>query len=130
MQLMTYDAYGNWEYLTEGPARVQAVTAEDIMAVADTYFPATGKNVLWYFRKQGTEEDPELAALSGQAKEMAKQAIAQIEQIDDPAELAEILSQMEAQAGQVPPEFKGALDLVIRRTKERLEQLQVPGEEG
>ncbi len=130
MQLMAYDAFGDWEYLTKGPAKVQAVTADDIMAVAKSYFPAAGRNVLWYFRKQGTEEDPQLAALSGQAKSMAKQALAQIEQIDDPEELAEILSQMEAQAGQVPPEFKPALEVIIRRTKERLERLQQAGEEG
>jgi predicted Zn-dependent peptidase len=130
IQLMMYDALGDWRYLNESAARIQQVTPDDVLAAANRYFPASGRNVLWFFRKEGTEEDPELAALSGQAKVMATQAIAQIEQIDDPLELADILSQMEAQSGQVPPEFKPALDLVIRRTKERLEQLQSTGEEG
>jgi predicted Zn-dependent peptidase len=130
IQLMMYDSRGDWRYLNDYAANIQQVTSDAVMAAANRYFTTTGKNVLWFFRKEGTEEDPEIAALSGQAKAMAKQAIAQIEQIDDPAELADILSQMEAQADQVPPEFKGALDLVIRRTKERLEQLQIPGEEG
>jgi hypothetical protein len=130
IQLMMYDSLGDWRYLNDSAKKIEQVSSDDVMAAANRYFTAAGKNVLWFFRKEGTEEDPEIAALSGQAKDMAKQAIAQIELIDDPAELADILSQMEAQAGQVPPEFKPALDLVIRRTKERLEQLQIPGEEG
>ena len=130
IQLMMYDSLGDWHYLNDSAKKIQEVSSDDVMAAANRYFTSTGKNVLWFHRKEGTEEDPELAALSAQGRAMAKQAIAQIEQIDDPAELAEILSQMEEQAGQVPPEFKSALDLVILRTKERLEQLQVPGEEG
>jgi len=130
IQLMMYDAQGDWRYLEESAAKIQQVTSDDVMAAANRYFPATGRNVLWFFRKEGTEEDPEIAALSGQAKAMASQAITQIEQIDDPVELADILSQMESQVSQVPPEFKPALDLIIRRAKERLEQLQSSGEEG
>jgi len=130
IQIMMYDSLGEWRYLNDSAQKIQQVSPEDVMAAANRYFTATGRNVLWFSRKEGTEEDPELAALSGQGKTMAKQAIAQIEQIDDFDELTEILSQMEAQASQVPPEFKPALDLVIRRTKERLEQLQIPGEEG
>jgi predicted Zn-dependent peptidase len=130
IQIMMYDSLGDWRYLNDSAQKIQQVSPEDVMAAANRYFTATGRNVLWFSRKEGTEEDPELAALSGQGKTMAKQAIAQIEQIDDFDELTEILSQMEAQASQVPPEFKPALDLVIRRTKERLEQLQIPGEEG
>ena len=130
IQLMIYDSLGDWRYLNENAQKIQQVSSDDVMAAANRYFTSTGKNVLWFFRKEGTEEDPEIAALSGQARIMAKQTIAQVEQIEDPAELAEILNQMEAQIDQGPSEFKGALDLVIRRTKERLQRLQAAGEEG
>jgi predicted Zn-dependent peptidase len=130
IQLMMYDALGDWRYLNESAARIQQVTPDDVRAAAERYFPATGRNVLWFFRKEATETDPELAALTGQARAMAAQAIAQIQQIDDPSELAGILSQMEAQSSQVPPDFKSALDLVIRRARERLELLQSPEKEG
>ncbi len=75
--------------------RIEAVTAEDVQRVANTYFTDTGRNVLWYFRKEGSEEDPELAALSGQAKAMAKQALAQINMVEDPAQLEQGLAQMQ-----------------------------------
>jgi len=123
IQLMFYDVLGDWQYINTSSAKVQAVTAEDVMRVADTYFPDTGKNVLWYFRKAGSEEDPELAALSGQAKAMAKQAIAEIEQLTDPAELQGLLGQVQAMKGQAPDEFQAALDLIARRAEERLAAL-------
>ena len=130
LQLLIYDSRGDWEYINESPARIEAVTAEDVQRVAQTYFKTEGKNVLWYSRKEGTDEDPELAALTGQAKAMAKQALAQINQIDDPAQLEQGLQQMIGMKGQAPPEFQPAIDLMIKKATERLEMLQAAaGEE-
>jgi len=122
-QLLLYDVLGTWDYINTSPAMVQAVTADDIMRVANSYFPETGMNVLWYFRKAGSDEDPGLAALSGQAKAMAKQTIAQIEQSTDPAELQEMLTQIQSMKSQAPPEFQGALDLIVERAQARLAAL-------
>jgi predicted Zn-dependent peptidase len=130
LQLMLYDVWDDWRFLNDSPAKIEAVTAEDVQRVANTYLTDTGRNTLWYFRTEGTDEDPELAALSGQAKAMAKQALAQINQIDDPAELEQGLAQMKAMKGQAPPEFQPAIDLMITRATERLEMLQAAaGEE-
>jgi predicted Zn-dependent peptidase len=130
MQLLFYTASGDWHYLNDSPAKFEAVTAEDVQRVANTYLTDTGKNVLWYFRKEGMEEDPELAALSGQAKAMAKQALAQIEQVADPAELEQGLAQMQAMKAQAPPEFQPAIELIIKRATERIEKLRAAaGEE-
>jgi predicted Zn-dependent peptidase len=123
IQLLFYDILGDWQYLNTSPASIQAVTADDLMRVANNYFPDTGKNVLWYFRKEGSNEDPELAALTGQAKAMAKQAIAQINQISDPAELEQLLAQVQSMKGQAPPDFHPALDLIAARAQERLAAL-------
>ena len=129
-QLLLYDAFGDWQYLNVSPALIEAVTPEDVQRVAQTYLTDAGRNVLWFSRKGGTEEDPELAALSGQAKAMAKQGLAQINQIDDPAELEQGLQQMKAMKGEAPPEFQPAIDLMITRATERLEMLQAAaGEE-
>ena len=124
LQLLIYDVQDNWRYLNENSAKTQAVTAEDIQRVANTYLTDTGRNVLWYSRKAGTDEDPELAALTGQAKAMAQQALAQISQIADPAQLEQGLAQMKAMLAQVPPEVKPGLELVIKRANERLEMLK------
>jgi len=129
-QLLYYDVLGNWDHINTEPAKIQAVTADDVMRVANSYFPDTGKNVLWYFRKEGSDEDPELAALSGQAKTMAKQTIAQLEQTTDPAEIQQLLTQLEAAKGQAPPEFQPALELIIKRANERLTALAASTGEG
>jgi len=123
LQLLFYDVLGDWEYINTSPGMIQAVTADDVMRVANTYFPATGKNVLWYFRNAGAVEDPELEALSGQPKMMAKQAITQIEQTTDPAEIQEMLAQIQTMKGQAPPEFQAALDLIENRAQNRLTEL-------
>ncbi|MCG6949654.1 MAG: insulinase family protein [Acidobacteria bacterium] len=130
LQLMIYDVWDDWRYLNTSTADYEAVTTEDIQRVANTYFTDEGKNVLWYFRKEGSAEDPELAALSGQAKAMAKQAIAQIEAVEDPAELEQGLAQMQAMQEQAPPEFQPAIELIIKRAEERIEALRVAAGEG
>jgi predicted Zn-dependent peptidase len=130
LQLMLYDVWDDWRFLNDSTAKYAAVTAEDVQRVANTYFSDTGKNVLWYFRNEGSEEDPELAALSGQAKAMAKQALAQIEAVDDPAELEQGLQQMQAMKAQAPPEYQQAIELIINRATERIEELRAAaGEE-
>jgi predicted Zn-dependent peptidase len=130
LQLMLYDVWDDWRFLNDSTAKYEAVTADDVQRVANTYFTDTGRNVLWYFRKEGAEEDPELAALSGQAKAMAKQALAQIASVNDPAELEQGLQQMQAMKSQAPPEYQPALDLIIKRATERIEQLRAAaGEE-
>jgi predicted Zn-dependent peptidase len=130
LQLLLYDVWDDWRFLNDSPAEIEAVTAEDVQRVANTYLTDTDRNTLWYYRTEGTDEDPDLAALSGQGKAMAKSALAQINQIDDPAELEQGLAQMKAMKGQAPPEFQPAIDLMIKRATERLEMLQAAaGEE-
>jgi len=130
LQLLLYDVWDDWQFLNDSPAKIQAVTAEDVQRVANTYLTDNDRNTMWYYRTEGTDEDPDLAALSGQAKAMAKQALAQISQIDDPAELEQGLAQMKAMKGQAPPEFQPAIDLMIKKATERLEMLQAAaGEE-
>ncbi len=130
LQLLLYDVWDDWQFLNDSPAKIQAVTAEDVQRVANTYLTDNDRNTLWYYRTEGTDEDPDLAALSGQAKAMAKSALAQISQIEDPAELEQGLAQMKAMKGQAPPEFQPAIDLMIKKATERLEMLQAAaGEE-
>ncbi len=106
------------------PARIQAVTAEDIQRVARTYFTPEDRNIMWYSRKEGTQEDPGLAALQGQAKTAAKQMLARIAQVEDPAQLSQMIAHLEGSMGQAPPEFQPALELVLERARQRLEELE------
>ena len=130
LQLLFYDGLGDWHYLNASPAKMQAVTAEDVTAVANKYFTDTGRNTMWYSRKGGTVEDPELAALSGQAKQFAKQTLAQIEATDDVNELTQALPQMQAMLTQVPEDFKPAVELVLAKLEQRIADLkETAGEE-
>jgi len=57
---------------------------------------------------------------------MARQQIARIKAETDPAKLREGIAQMEqAQGqGQVPPEMKPVLELILKRAQERLSVLE------
>ncbi len=124
LQLLIYDAQGDWHELNEMPARIQAVTAGDIQRVVKTYFTPEDRNIMWYSRKEGTEEDPELAGLKGRARAAAKQMLARLEQVQDPDQLSKMITGLEGSMGQAPPEFKPALELVLKRARQRLEELQ------
>ena len=120
LQLLVYDAEGNWHDLNDMASKVQAITAADVMRVAKEYFTPDGENVMWYSRKAGTEKDPELAALSAKARTAAKRMLGQLEQVKDPQKLQQIIAQLRTAESQAPPEFKPALKLVIERAAKRL----------
>ena len=125
LQLILFDSYGNWHFLNDAPGRLQAVTAADIQRVARELFTAERRNVATYVRKAGAAaEDPEIAALPAQVKGMVKQQLAQIEQIADPAQLEQILGQLQQMQGQVPPQMKPAVDVIVKRAQQRLDALR------
>lgn len=129
IQLLIYDALGDWQYLNNSAAAIEAVTREDIMRVAKTYFTSDKRNTLWYIRKAGSDEDPDLAGLSGQAKQMAKQMIGQISEETDVANLQMALSQMQGGLTQAPEQFRPALEVIIKKIYERLAELEAGEEE-
>lgn len=136
LQLLLYDSNGGWQYLNESPAKLQAVTAEDVQRVAKTYLTPEKKNVLVMVRKAGAAaEDPEIAALPGQLKGMVKQQLAAIEQTEDREQLEQLLEQLQQSAGQAPPQVKPAIDILLRKVQQRLESLTTgaaaaPGKES
>ncbi len=123
IQLLIYDAMGDWTYLNTSSAAVEAVTADDVQRVAKTYFTEAGRNTLWYLRKAGTDEDPDLAGLEGQAKQMAKQMISQIVVEEDVSKLQMFLTQMQTSLSQAPEQFKPAMEVVIKKIQDRLAEL-------
>ena len=125
VQLGYYEALGGWEYINQAPDALLAVTPADIQRVAKQYFTEQNRSVATYTRKAGaTPEDPALAALEPQLKAMVKQALGQLEQVEDPAQLRAQLQAMEAQKGQVPPQVKPALEYLISKIQARLAALE------
>jgi len=132
VQLGIFEAGGDWNYINEHPRKIQAVTAEDIKRVANTYFGRKNRSVAIYTRLAGLEpEDPELLALGAeigpQMKDMVKRQLEQLKQINDPGRLQMIVSQMETQRSQVPPQMAKAFDYMLGKVRERIAELESAG---
>ena len=58
LQLLTYEALGDWRNINIFSDRIQAVTPEDIRRVAQRYFVETNRTVALYYTKEGTGGPP------------------------------------------------------------------------
>jgi predicted Zn-dependent peptidase len=124
MQLVRYDAIGDWRLVNTSPELADAVTVTDLQRVAKTYLTQENRLVGIFLRKEGgAAEDQELAALPQQAQAMARQMSQQIAAERDPARLRELIEKMHQGAGQVPAEMKPAFDLILKRAADRLQAL-------
>ena len=124
LQLLLYDSNGGWQYLNDSPAKLLAVTAADVQRVVKTYLTPDKKNVLTMVRKAGAAaEDPEIAALPAQMKSMVKQQLAAIDQIQDKAQLEQMLAQLQQHAEQAPPQAKPAIGIMLKKLQQRIEEL-------
>ena len=131
LQLLLYDSWGDWQYLNDSPAKLQAVTAEDVQRVVKTYLTADKKNVLVFTRKAGSApEDPEIAALPAQMKSMVQKQAAGIAEMTDKAQLEQMLGQYQQGAGQAPPQVRPALNILIKKIQARLEALGAASQGG
>lgn len=131
VQLGYYEALGNWEYINTAPQRMQEVTPGDIMRVAKKYFDRENRSVAVYTRKDGLPqeaEDPEIAGLDPQIQARVKQAVKSIAANENVEELQMMLTNLEQQLqGDVPPQFRPALDLMVRRVRDRISDLNNAG---
>ncbi len=132
-QLAITEGYGSYEYLNEMPKRIAAVTAEDIMRVANEYLKADARAVASYLRKGGTEEvmltlDDVRASLPEDMVEMVLPGIetgmAEIATTTDMAELQTQLEEMDAQKDMVPPQFQTAMKFMKQQIQSRIAELE------
>jgi predicted Zn-dependent peptidase len=65
IQLLQYEALGEWQNINRFSERIQAVTAEDVQRVARKYFTRENSNVALYYPK---DFDPAAAASEGEAQ--------------------------------------------------------------
>jgi predicted Zn-dependent peptidase len=65
MELLSYDALGEWENINAFSDRIQAVTSEDIRRVARKYFKPENSNVLIYYTKGERPDGSEKPAAGG-----------------------------------------------------------------
>ena len=127
LQLMGNEGRGDWKEFNEGPKKIQAVTAEDVRRVAQTYLTKENRGVATYTRKAGAAtapEDPGLAAVPEQMRPMVKQSLARLAASTDADKLKQMIAQMESQSAQMPPQMKPATDLMLQKARERLAELE------
>jgi predicted Zn-dependent peptidase len=125
VQLIVNDGRGDWREVNEAGAKVQAVTAADVKRVANRYFTKENRAVAIYTRKTSAgPEDPDLAGLNDQQKQMVRQVLQKIQSVDDPEKLRQMVAQMDAQTAAVPPEMKPAHDAVRKKVQARIDVLE------
>lgn len=125
IQLMQFEGLGDWRFINTYADEVDAVTADDLQRVTRAYFRKENRTVGTFVRKAGAApEDPDVAALPAPLRTQARQALAQIQGENDAQRLRQALEQMQAGAGQAPPEVKPLIELLTRKAQERLSALE------
>ena len=124
-QLLVYEGLGDWKYINTYADEVDKVTAADLKRVAVRYLNRENRTVGVFTRKEGAApEDAELGALPAQAQAIARQGLQQIQAETDAEKLRQGLAQLEQGLAGAPPEVKPALELILKRGKERLAALE------
>ncbi len=124
--MLMREAYRGWETLNTDPPLYDAVTAEDIMRVAGTYFEPENRTVAIYYREESDEApDPRLAGLDPEEQQQVRQMQAMIAQLN-PEQLAQFMAQFEQMSSQAPPESQDMVAVVLELLRER----QAAAEEG
>jgi len=103
---------------------IQSLTADDVKRVAGQYLVKENRNVLITTRKaSAVPDDPELAALPEMMRDRVRTQADALMKMDKD-QLKERLAAIEAQAAQVPPQAKPAMDYLLKKGRERLQKLE------
>ena len=117
--MLMREAYRGWETLNTDPPLYDAVTAEDIMRVAGTYFEPENRTVAIYYREESDEvPDPRLAGLDPQEQQQVRQMEAMIGQLNA-EQLGQFIAQFEQMSSQAPPESQDMVAVVLELLRER-----------
>jgi predicted Zn-dependent peptidase len=125
-QLIIGEGYGDWREVNEAPKKIQAVTAEDVKRVANTYLVKGNQAVSLISRKGGTApvaEDPALAAVPEQMRPMIKQSLQKISAETDAEKLKQMVERLQSQSASVPAEAKAGFDLLLDGAQKRLAEI-------
>ena len=124
MQLLIREGNRGWEHINTDPALYDAVTADDVMRVAQKYFTPESRAVAVYYREGGedAEPDPLLAGLSDEERQQVEQVRAMIGQMGE-EQLRGFLAQADQMRAQLPPESQDMADVLQELIERRLAEL-------
>jgi predicted Zn-dependent peptidase len=113
-------ALGDWTEANNGVRKLELVTAEDVMRVANKYFADDQKNVLIINTRGGAEDEGE----GGQDAQFT-QMVQMINSMTDAAKLEQMIGMVSMQLGQVEdPEEMAKIQKLLGIANERLEELK------
>ena len=124
MQLLIREGNRGWEHINTDPALYDAVTADDVMRVAQRYFTPESRAVAVYYREGGedAEPDPLLASLSDEERQQVEQLQAMMGQMGE-EQLRQFLAQADQMRSQLPPESQDMADVLQELLERRLAEL-------
>ena len=123
LELLVRAAWRDWGTINTDPPLYDAVTAEDIMRVANTYFAPENRAVAIYYRKERTAaEDTLLAGLDEEEQQQVEQMRTMMGQMDA-ERLRQFIAQFEQVAGQGPSENQDMVEVVLKILRARLAEL-------
>ena len=118
-QLLVREAYRGWGTINSDPPLYDAVSAEDIMRVASTYFEPETRAVAIYHRQESDEApDLHLEGLDEQERQQVSQMTTMIGQMDT-EQLAQFMGQLEEMAAHAPPEQQDMVSALREIARER-----------
>ena len=125
VELLVADADRGWQTINTDPPRTQAVTAQDIRRVANTYFARENRTVATYYTKKSgvATEDSNLAGLSDEEKNQVRALKGALPQMKAD-QIKGVLSMMDQQAAGAPPEKQNVFKAIKKLLEERLKQLE------
>jgi len=114
-------ALGDWTEANNGPAKCDAVTAEDIKRVANTYFANDQRNVLIINSKAAPGGEPTAEAEDPQFA----QAVKMIKSMTNPAQIEQMIGMIGSQMDKVTdPAEKTQIENLLKIANDRLAELK------
>jgi predicted Zn-dependent peptidase len=125
IQLLIRDSGRGWKYINSDPKLIQAVTASDVMRIANSYFSPENRTVAIYYTKKtpGVEADPLLTGLDDQEKQQVQMMKAKLGELNK-EQIEQALRQLEQHAGQAPPENQDLMQAMRKMLQDRLKALE------
>ncbi len=119
------EALGSWRDADRIDREIQAVSARDVQRVAQQYFRPENRAVaIWTRAADATPEDPALAGLPPEAKTMVQRSLARLDGLTEAAQVQDMIGRLESMGGQLPPQWKPAMDYVRGKAQQKLAELQ------
>jgi predicted Zn-dependent peptidase len=124
--LLRYDGLGRWQEINEAGPKLQAVTAEDVRRVANTYLTKDNRNVAAIVRKAGksASDDPDLAGLTPQQLPAVRQFLGKLAEEKNLEALKTQLKQLEEQSAKANAKNQQFLTILKKKTAERIAELE------